>query len=203
MTLLTLLVPLPTRLLAALATAALRLALLASLSLLLSSLTSLLTLLLAVLILALLIAGFHFAAQRFKIVGKLTRAIQRLFQSLTLSAVFRAPFCCLKVLEHLFEIAFDDSLALARLIVPPVGDQLLILPDSIGDSILTNRAGSFAELVARLLTFLAHTARRLIDVSFQAGDLIGERLFALANLLLLRFAGASGLSVARKLIHAA
>ena len=202
LTLLTLLVLLPTRLLTALATAPLRLALLAGLSLLLSSLTSLLTLLLAVLILALL-ARFNFSAQRLKIVGKLARAVQRFFQSFSLSPVFRASFCCLKVSENLFEITFDDSLALARLIVPTVGDQLLILADSVGDAILTNRAGGFAEFVARLLPVLPDAARRLIYVAFQAGDLISKRLFTLTDLLFLLFAGASGLSVARKLVHAA
>lgn len=108
----------------------------------------------------------------------------------------------MKVLEHLFEIAFDNLLAFTRLIVPPVSNQLLVLPDAIGDPILTNRAGSFAELVARLLAVLTHASGRLINVAFQASDLIRKRLFALANLLLLLFA-ASGLSVAGQLIHAA
>jgi hypothetical protein len=107
----------------------------------------------------------------------------------------------LKILEHLFEIAFDSAFAFTRLIVPLVGDQLLVLPDAIWDSILTNLAGSFAELVGRLLAVLAHASGRLVDVALQACDLIRKRLFALANLLLLLFAGPSGVAAARKLIH--
>jgi hypothetical protein len=80
---------------------------------------------------------------------------------------------------------------------------LLVLPDAIGDSILTNRAGCFAKLVAGLLAVLPHASRCLIDVAFKACDLIRKRLFALANLLFLFFARASSLSVARKLFHVA
>jgi hypothetical protein len=78
---------------------------------------------------------------------------------------------------------------------------LLILPDAIGDSVLTNLAGSFAELVGRLLAVLTHAAGGLIDVALQTCDLIRKRLFTLANLLLLLLAGAACLSVARELIY--
>jgi hypothetical protein len=78
---------------------------------------------------------------------------------------------------------------------------LLVLADAIRYSILTNLAGGFAELVARLLAVLSHTAGRLIDVAFKPCHLIRKRLFALTDLLLFLFAS-SGLSVARKLIDA-
>jgi hypothetical protein len=51
-----------------------------------------------------------------------------------------------------------------------------------------------------LLPVLAHPAGCLIDVTLEPGDLIGERLFAFAELLLLLVA--RGLPVARKLVDA-
>jgi len=66
-----------------------------------------------------------------------------------------------------------------------------------GILILTNRAGGFTKLVACLLAVLTIPRAGLIDVAFPVGDLIRKRLFPVADLLLLLFACASRLSVAR------
>jgi hypothetical protein len=177
------------------------LSLLACLLTLLTLLAGLLTLLsLLAGLLTLLIARLHPATQGLEIVSQLTRPIQRLFQTLTLRALRRAAFRCLKVLQHIFEIVLDSLFAFASLIVPTARDQLLILPDLVRDSILTNRTGGLAKLVAGLLAVLTHASSRLVDVSFETRDLIRKRLFALADLLLLLFAVAPRLSVARQLI---
>jgi hypothetical protein len=107
----------------------------------------------------------------------------------------------LKVLQHFFEIALDHSLALTGLFIKAVGNQLLILSNAIGNTILTDGAGSLAELVARLLPVLAHAPCRLIDVSFEPGDLIGKRLFLLSELRLLAF-GCGALAASGEIINA-
>ena len=57
--------------------------------------------------------------------------------------------------ERLMRLAErDPGLAFARLIVPAVGDQLLVLANAIGNTILPNRARGLAKLVACLLTVL-------------------------------------------------
>jgi len=182
----------------ALATAALRLALGAGLPL---PLVSLLTLL-AVLVLILLITGLHATTQRFEIVGKLPRSIERIFEPFSTCALGRAALSGLKVLQHFFQIAFDHSLALTCLFVKAVGNQLLILSNAIWNTILTNRSGSLAELVARLLAVLAHATCRLINIAFEAGDLIGKRLLLLSELRFFVIV-CGALAASREIINAA
>jgi hypothetical protein len=194
--------PLLILLTASLSAATLRLALGAVLSLLLPLLV--LSLLLTTLVPTLLVARFHSTLKRLEVIGQLARAVECIFEAVTTSTL--RPLCGLKVFQYFLEVAFDDLLAFTRLVVPPVGDQLLVLSNAIGDTILPDRACGLAELVARLLPVLAHAARRLIDVALEAGDLIGERLFSLAYLLLLVFViGASRavLSASREVIDAA
>ena len=191
--------------LSALTATALILALGAVLGLLLTTLICLLpllSLLLTVLIVTLLFARFHSATQRLQIIGKLPRAIERIFQTLTFRLRGCSAFCLLQILQDFFEVAFDDPLTFARLVVPAVGDQLLVLADAIGNPILTDRARRFAKFVAGLLAVRTHSAGRLIDVPFEPRNLIGERLLSIGKLLLLVFA-ASALPRARKLVHAA
>ena len=181
--------------------AALRLALGASFGPWLASLlTSLALLLLAALILTLLIAGFHSATQRFKVVSKLARAIERLLQSVTARPLARASFRGLNVFEHFLEIVLDDSLSLTSLIVPAVRDHLVVLPYAIRNTILANRSRRLSQFVACLLPVLTHAASRLIDVPFETCNFIRESLLAFAELLLLFFA--PSLTVACKLVDA-
>jgi hypothetical protein len=109
----------------------------------------------------------------------------------------------LHVLQHFIEVSLDDAFTFTRLVIPTIGDHLLILSNAIGDSILTNRAGGFAELIARLLPILPHSARSLIQIAFESRNLVRKRLFAFGDLLLLLVAGAALLPASRKLIHAA
>ena len=183
---------------------ALRLALGATLSLPPTILVSLLTLLplaLAVLILTLLFAGFHPSAQGLEIVREFARAVERVFQTLALSSL-AASVGSLNVLEHFLEVTFDDAFAFPRLIVPTVGDQPLVLPNAIWNTILPNCTRGFTQLIARLLAILTHAASRLIQIALESGDLIRESLLAFGNLLLLVLARAPALRLAREIVHA-
>jgi hypothetical protein len=182
-------------LLALLSRLALLLSVLRLLLTLLPLLALLLTLLLIVLtLLALVVLRLHAAAKRFQVIGKLASAIERVLHAVALARVFAvarsrsALFGCLQILEHLFDIALDRALALAGLVVPPVVYELIILADAVRYAVAADGACGFAELIARLLVVLPHPARRLIYIFFKPRDLIGERLLALAKLLLLLFA---------------
>jgi hypothetical protein len=166
--------------------------------LILSGLLSLLPLLLTLLP---LFSRFHLATQGLKIVSQLPGAIERFFQAFALGAFLRAAFRRLELFQDVFQIALDYPFAFASLIEPSVGDHLLVLPDAIGDSILANRAGRLAKLVACLLSFLPHPSGGLLDVAFETCYLIRKRLFALADLLFLIFARA-GLPASRQFLDA-
>src|SRR6185503_5797788 len=153
-------------------------------------------------LLSLLIAVLHSAPQRLEIIGKLARTIQRILEALALR-LFTRTVRRLHVLQHFIEISLDDAFTFTRLVVPTIGDHLLILPNAIGDSILANRAGRFSELIARLLPILPHPASGLIQIAFEPRNLIRKRLFAFGDLLFLVVACAALLSAFRKLIHAA
>ena len=120
-----------------------------------------------------------------------------------MSVLRRSPLRCLKVFQHLFKIVLDNPFALPGLIEVATPDELLVLPYLVGNPVLPNRARRLTKLVAGLLAILTHSPRRLIDVAFEPCDLIRKRLFAFADLLFLLVACASGLSLARKFIHAA
>lgn len=81
---------------------------------------------------------------------------------------------------------------------------MIILPNAVRYAIAANRAGGFAELIARLLVVLPHPARSLIYIFLKPRDLIGERLLALGKLLLLLLALTARLALSpalpRKLI---
>ena len=113
--------------------------------------------------------------------------------------VFPTAFSRLDILEHLFKIPLDSALALARLIVPAVGNQFLILTYSVGYPILANCARSLAKFISGLLPVLTHSSCRLIDIFLKPGDLLSERLFPIADLLL-SIISITGLRIARQLL---
>jgi hypothetical protein len=104
--------------------------------------------------------------------------------------------------NHVFQVPADYPFTLSRLIVPPVLDQLIVLPDPVRDSIARDRFGRFAQLITGLLLVLAQPARGLINVFLPPGHLVCQGILLLSELVFL-FGAAAGRSGFRQLVKPA
>ena len=127
----------------------------------------------------------HTAAHRFEVVGKFAGTVQCVFRVLARRALTGAAFGGLDVFQHIFNVAVNDLLAVAGQIDESVSDQLIVLANAVRDAVIANTIGRRAQFIARRLLVLSHPARRLIEVAFEPFHLLGKRLLAFGELLLL------------------
>ena len=88
------------------------------------------------------------------------------------------------MLRELFEVLLNRLIALSRDVELVHFHKTLRVSDAVLHAILSQAAGCFAQFVGSALLFLVEASRGLIDVPFEIAYLIGQLVFALAQLLL-------------------
>ena len=157
-------------------------------------LSFLLTLLLPLLIALAPVGPFiQTTSQRVEIVSKLPRAIEILLRTRTIRAL-RALLSRLQALGNTIQTALDLAFIVATTaallillsLLPTAIQHLLTFANPIRDTIARERISRFFQLARRTLLALAtsgHRARRLFKILLQAVDAVGQRVFALAELV--------------------